>query len=82
MIQLPHDKVFLVKFSSDVHRDIVSRMILHAQGQVSRAANREELISQFKQCKPSEIAGVVYELGDETIKSGPYNFLTDVKSKR
>ncbi len=66
MIQLPPDKVFLVKFNCDVHRDLVSRMISRVGGQVAAVADKEELISTFSNYHPSEIAGLVYDLGGGT----------------
>ena len=79
MIQLPPDKVFLIKFSRDIHRDLVSRMISRAGGQVAAVANQEELTSKLVQYQPGEIAGLVYELGDGTRSSHLY--LSDIEQE-
>ena len=79
MIQLPQYKVFLIKFSSSIHRDLVSRMISRVNGQVAAVADQEELTGKLLQYQPEEIAGLIYELGDGTKSSHLY--LSDVEQE-
>lgn len=76
MIQAPEvtNKLFLVKFDCDVHRDLVTRMITHIYGQIIVTDSYTNFSKEFeKEGVRKDCYGIVYNLkrdGEEICEDG------------
>jgi hypothetical protein len=64
MVELPRYKVFVAKFSNETHRDLVTRMISRANGQIAATKDYAGLMEKVETHR-DDLAGVIYELRNE-----------------